>query len=476
MKTVRLLGIILCLLIQTIRADTTSVLGWDGSRLNLPENKYKIGLALSGGGARGFAQIGVLKALEDADIEIAAIAGTSIGGIIGGLYACGYSADSLQEIIKSIDFNELFSNRPGRTSMFLTQRPERERYIASIRFNGFKPYIPKALTAGQKLSDLLTSLTLKANYTSGGDFDRLTVPYRSVTADIVSGQQVILSEGNLADAIRATMAFPLAFTGIEKEDMILMDGGILNPIPVSAVPDPGNSLDLIIAVNTTSNLLTKDLIKDPIDIANQVTSIMQIDKLKQGLENADLVITPDISEYHSDDFEHADELIYLGYMAGQKAIPEILNALEKNADNNYLYIKAIEFKPPVNNADSVPFPLKSGDIVTRRDIINSAAHSFQKNQWYNMTVKTVVDSLSVDGRRACTIRLKMTPAPDIGSIDIEISGNTILGDTTIISLLIKCGKKLSVSTITQFSDDIISLYKSMDYDPVSYTHLTLPTN
>ncbi|MCP4634018.1 MAG: hypothetical protein GY855_13920, partial [candidate division Zixibacteria bacterium] len=152
-------------------AGSTSIqIGWDGSRYNPPDDRPKIGLALSGGGARGLSQIGLLRAFEEANIQIGAIAGTSIGGIIGGLYTSGYSADSIEQIVKSINFPELFSNRPHRNSMFLTQRQEKERYLLSIRFDGFKPYFPHALTAGQELSDLLSSLTLRPNYISGGDF------------------------------------------------------------------------------------------------------------------------------------------------------------------------------------------------------------------------------------------------------------------------------------------------------------------
>ena len=155
-------------------AGSTSVqIGWDGFRYNPPDERFKIGLALSGGGARGLSQIGILIAFEESGLQVGAIAGTSIGGIIGGLYASGYSADSIEQIVKSINFSGLFSNRPRRSSMFLTQRPEKERYLLSIRFNGFKPHFPQALTAGQKLSDLISSLTLRANYISGGDFKKL---------------------------------------------------------------------------------------------------------------------------------------------------------------------------------------------------------------------------------------------------------------------------------------------------------------
>ena len=199
--------------------------------------------------------------------------------------------------------------------MTTTERPEKERFLLSIRFTGFKPYIPHALTAGQKLTDFLTKLTLRANYIAGGDFSRLTVPFKAVTTDILSGEKILLDRGNLADAMRATMAFPLAFTGVQNDGMILMDGGMVDPVPSDVVRAMNPNLDLVIAINTTSPLLPKEMINDPVDIANQVTTIMTMDKLAEGLRRADLVITPELNDYNSTDFKAVETLIQKGYEA-----------------------------------------------------------------------------------------------------------------------------------------------------------------
>ncbi|HLG93755.1 MAG TPA: patatin-like phospholipase family protein, partial [candidate division Zixibacteria bacterium] len=171
----------------------------------------KIGLALSGGGARGFAQIGVLQALEELGVRPDVIAGTSIGGVVGGLYACGYSPQELKQIVMRIDWGELFRDRPRRSTLFSTQKEGNESHFLSIRFEGLKPDIPLAVTTGQKVSNLFTDLTAAANLKAGFNFDRLPVPFRTLSVDLLSGDTVVFSSGDLAEALRATLGAPLAF-------------------------------------------------------------------------------------------------------------------------------------------------------------------------------------------------------------------------------------------------------------------------
>ncbi|MCK4460291.1 MAG: patatin-like phospholipase family protein, partial [candidate division Zixibacteria bacterium] len=226
-----LLPALVVIILPVKAASDILIGGLDGLNPHDIGERYHILLALSGGGARGVATIGLLKAFEEKGIEIEAVTGTSIGGIIGGLYACGYSPDELADIVRNLDLTGLFSNQPSRRTMFLTQREERDRHLLSIRFDGFKPVIPRALTAGQKLTTILTALTTRANYHAAGNFDRLPIPFKTISTDIVSGREIVLDSGSLADAMRATMGFPLAFTPLDKGDQLLMDGGMVTPIP-----------------------------------------------------------------------------------------------------------------------------------------------------------------------------------------------------------------------------------------------------
>nr|MBN2276903.1 BamA/TamA family outer membrane protein [candidate division Zixibacteria bacterium] len=472
-KSIGLIMLVCLILAGTAVGDTTTIrIGWCETGYQPAEAGYKIGLALSGGGARGLAQIGVLKAFEEADIRIGAIAGTSIGGIIGGLYASGYSADDLDSIIGDIDFNKLFTNKPARMSMFPTQREEMERYLISIRFDGFHPYIPSGLTAGQRLSDLLSRLTMKANYISGGDFNRLHIPYRAVTTDIVSGREKILARGNLADAMRATMAFPLAFTGVETGDMILMDGGMVDPIPVNVVRRLAPDLDLIVAVNTTSDLLPKDKINDPVDIANQVTSIMTIDKLETALREADLVISPDLSQYPGTDFDKADSLIELGYKAGKAIIPELEWVLDNSHETRLLHLVDICFETPGLEYEKHAFPLKTGTIISA-DSINILINCFFSDHQLLCLETNIIDLPSKPGQSDnVAVLVKMTPRPDMSRLSVIINGNHIFSDSLLAGLLSTEDNFLSAEDIESFSDSLVALYKYRGFDLAHVRRLT----
>ena len=168
--------------------------------------RLRIGLALSGGGARGFAHIGVLKALDDAGIPIDYIAGSSMGSIIGGLYAAGHTPDELERITLETDWNQLFLDDPGRANLFVTQKMDQTDHTIQLRLNGLQPHIPSGLSAGQKLQLLFTSLTASANYLADGDFSRLPIPFLAVATDLTTGERVVLGQGNLAEAMRASAA------------------------------------------------------------------------------------------------------------------------------------------------------------------------------------------------------------------------------------------------------------------------------
>jgi len=314
----------------------------------------KIGLALSGGGARGLTQIGILKVLERENIPIDYIAGTSMGGVIGGLYAAGYSAQKLERIVLEIDWNDLFSDTPPRLSLFLSQREEGEGSLFQFRLDGLKPYIPTALTSGQKLSNLFTNLIMQASFSSKwfaepqSNFDDLKIPFRAVATDLVTGERVVLDSGDLAQALRATMSVPLAFSPVEMGERLLVDGGLVDPVPVEVVKQMG--ADVVIAVNTVSPLLPAEEIKNPIDIANQATSIMSLQKKDEELKKADFVLSPELSEFSAMDFGNVAKLIRLGEDTADSLINNIKKTIESKKHEFYVLRK-------VPNPDSFEFKI-----------------------------------------------------------------------------------------------------------------------
>lgn len=289
----------------------------------LEKSGPRVALVLSGGGSRGISQIGVIEALEEAHIPIDLVVGTSMGSIIGGLYASGYSGKQLDSIALSQNWSQLLalSDAVSRSDLFLQQKQDEEQSFLVIRLNGFEPVLPSALANGQRLTTLLTKLVLNAPFRVVHSFDDLKVPFRSVATDMVSGKRVVISTGDLAQAMRASSTVPVVFTPIRSDSMRLVDGGLVSNIPVDVAKNLG--ADLVIAVNTTSPLRSEHNIETPWDALDQVTSIMMQQSNHLELEKANIVITPDMDGHLASDFHHLDSLIYQGKIAAESKIREI---------------------------------------------------------------------------------------------------------------------------------------------------------
>ncbi len=298
-----------------------------------------IGLALSGGGARGLAHIGVLNVLTRENIKISFIAGVSMGGVIGGLYSSGYSPEEIEKITRGLNWGRLFSPSPLRNSLLGTQKGLSEKTLISIRFDDWKPVIPRAITSGQNLSQFLETLTVRGGIRSSISFDYLEPPLRIICTDLSTGEQVVLSSGSLSEAMRATMAVPVAFTPAEIDRKFLVDGGLVDPVPVDVVRMMGDFP--VVAVNTTSDLLSAESVDNLIEIADQTTTIMSMHRKQEALLAADLIIAPDMAGRVSTDFDNIDSIIEAGEKAAEEALPRIRQLLSRNiisTDSSESYI------------------------------------------------------------------------------------------------------------------------------------------
>ncbi len=286
----------------------------------LERSRPRIAVVLSGGGARGISQIGVLEAFAAAHIPVDMVVGASMGSIIGGLYASGYNAQELDSIALSQNWNQLLalSDAVSRSDLFLQQKLDEEQSFLVVRLNGFEPILPSALASGQRLTTLLTKLVLNAPYRVVNSFDDLKIPFRSVATDMVSGRRVIISRGDLAQAMRASSTVPVVFTPIKSDSLQLVDGGLVSNIPVDVARSMG--ADIVVAVNTTSPLRAEANIESPWDALDQVTSIMMKESTRLQLEKADVIITPKLDGHLASDFSHLDSLIYEGKVAAESKI------------------------------------------------------------------------------------------------------------------------------------------------------------
>jgi len=290
--------------------------------------KPKIGLVFSGGGARGIAQIGVLKALEEAGLEPDFIVGTSVGSIVGGLYASGYSVDRLEQTVRAIDWEEILELSKGnsRTNLLVDQKPISDRSILTLILDGFRPMLPVSVSNGQNLTNLLNQLVLQTIYQTNW-FDDFHIPFRAVATDLYTGKRVVLQSGNLAAAMRASATVPVLYSPFENDSMALVDGGLRSNIPCDVAKAAG--CDIIIAVNTTSPLRTKDQIRNPLEALDQVMNLLMEQNSSAQLALADIVVTPEITDYAASDFSGIDSLLHRGYCSMKRQLPDIVGLYKR---------------------------------------------------------------------------------------------------------------------------------------------------
>ncbi len=293
----------------------------------LAERK-KVGLVLSGGGAKGVAHIGVLKVLEEAGIPIDYIAGTSMGSIVGGLYAIGYDARRLDSLVRVQNWPFLLSNRAYRYDLPFSEKDKDEKYLLSIPMLGSKLIqMPAGFISGQNIYNLFSGLTL--GYHDSLSFLNLPIPFSCVAANLVNGEEVVLSSGSLPLAMRASMAIPGVFSPVVQDTMMLVDGGIANNYPVDVMR--GMGADIIIGVDVSAGLRTMGELNSVVDIVDQLTNFLGMAKYEENIKLTNLYIKPDIEPYSAASFDPVaiDTLILRGERAARAQWGEIMQLKEQ---------------------------------------------------------------------------------------------------------------------------------------------------
>lgn len=277
----------------------------------------KVGLVLSGGGAKGVAHIGVLKALEEAGIVPDYITGTSMGSLIGGLYAIGYSADQLDSIVHHIDWDVLLTNQVPLNEIAIEEKNYYDRFIIELPLNGIRVGLPKGMIEGQKLSELLSKLTRSAHGIN--DFSNFPIPFACVAADIEAGKPVLLNKGSLPRAMRASMAISSVFTPVIIDGKLLVDGGLLRNFPVQEIIEMG--ADIVIGVNVGGGLYPREELNNMVTVLAQSAFIIGVENTERQKEFVDIYIEPDIEGFSSGSFSETDEIFIRGMETGARYLP-----------------------------------------------------------------------------------------------------------------------------------------------------------
>lgn len=353
-------------------------------------HRPKVGLVLGGGGAAGIAHVGVLKVLEEQNIPVDMIAGTSMGAIVGSLYASGIKAAELEKIVKSLDWAELFDDQISRREQGFHRKDEMSSFFDSftlgVNRQGVK--LPRGAIKGHKLTFELRRLLDHVSHINR--FDDLPIPFRAVATDIENGQEVVLKQGNLATAIRASMSIPALFPPVEIDGRLLVDGFVSNNIPVNVAQQMG--ADILIVVGLPTEYKSKKELGSAVDVALQSMYLMMAKSSSPQLRNIrqpHVILQPDMKGIESLSFDRAEEAVDLGEEQARKQLPELLKLTAKvRGAGHKLQAKAIQHEAFKGVVDKIVFENES---VLRDDILR---HRLDLKPGDTLTLKRLQEGLN----------------------------------------------------------------------------------
>lgn len=446
-----------------------------GLERTIPKVKPIVALALSGGGARGLAQIGVLKAFEEANIHIDMIIGTSMGSVIGGLYAAGYSIAEIESIAVNAEWDNLIAldRETNRQEIFVDQKITEDKAIFTLRLKEFKPVIPTSLNDGQKLSNYLNLLAIQAPLHVKGSFDDLKIKFRAVCTDLITGEPYIIGSGSLSQAMRASSSVSFLLSPIKLDSMILVDGGLVANIPAGVAAELGG--DIVIAVNTTSDLRSREELEFPWLVADQVVSIPMKHLNQQQLNWADVEIKPDLENKSAGEFNDIEELIHLGYVAAVKQIETIKSKIDsvlfdKLTTNNFEINNFRVENIPEELEDNIKETLLSGSTISSFELMASIYGLMESGNYSDVKIQIS------EGQNELVLNYLIEENPHMK--DVEIIGITLINRSSVDSIFnTMLNEPYNVKKVSSALTNLLKQYREKGYslaevDSVSFDSLS----
>jgi len=325
----------------------------------------KQALVLSGGGARAFAHIGVLKALEEAGWYPDLVVGTSMGAIIGSMYSCGKSPDQIHRFLKNTKWDEILTKKRYRDTEPITKKKIEVPSIFTLRIDkNLNIRYPKYILSTQGISERLLPLTIGPEYASGGNYDSLAIPLRVIATNIKNGQPVVFKTGNLPKVLTGSSAYPIVLSPVEMDSMLLVDGGITNNVPCDVAKEEG--ADFILAVNMSSRISDMDELSVS-DYMDQTINTLAFYSDTRNLDLADVLISLDPQDIYSTDFDSIDVLVELGYQETKKILDQ-LNIKDNKPDPNYFENSFARLKDKTVRNINFVYEGKTKKHVIRREM------------------------------------------------------------------------------------------------------------
>jgi len=446
-----------------------------GLTVKEPVKSPKVSLVLSGGGARSISQIGVIKALVENDIDFDLIIGTSMGAIVGGLYSAGYCLNDLDSLVKVTPWNDFFTfQKNDRRSLFVEQKITEDRAILAVRMDGLNPVIPPSINTGQMVSNFLTTAVINSPVHTDSSFKDLLYDFGAVATNLETGEPVVLNKGLLSLALRASSSVSFLLPPVPVDSVLLVDGGLVANIPTKIAKERNS--DFIIAVDCTSPLKSRDELKFPWDIADQIVSIPIQIISRQQKELADVLISPDLGFKKNSDFTELNEVIEKGYSAGKKYAAKIKEAIERITKEKLSESEPITFENislPENPSlleKQVYANLIKNKQVTNTDILY---------ELYKIRKRGNVKSISatvIEDTGKSVLKINCTFNPVVKSIKIKNLSNLVgMGDFTKITHSV-LDKPFNPKTLLNALIKILRIYRKSGYSLASVKNISFDKN
>lgn len=430
-----------------------------GLTKKVPIDKPSVSLALSGGGSRAISHIGVIKAIEELKIPIDHIIGTSMGSVIGGLYSVGYSLSELDTLIQSVNWEELFFlTGADRTNLFVDQKITEDKALFTIRLDGFSPVVPQSINTGRKISNLLTSATLNAPINQFKSFDDLLFKYRAVTTELISGDRIVINNGSLSEAMRASSSVSFLLPPIKRDSLLLVDGGLVDNLPIKSAEELNP--DFIIASDATSALKTKEELIYPWDIADQIVTIPSRKIWQESRKRADILITHKLNKRKNSDFSNLDEIILSGYESAKYKLlslnSKIQSQFRKNLSvNNEDYFRIRFNKHPNEIEQKLIAKYSDQDLITKANILYDL-YSLYETGNYN----SIFASIKVGYISTLSVTYEMNPIIK----SLKLVGVTLVPiDSAYTFFDNLLAKPYNADSIINSTLNLLRYYRSNDY-------------
>jgi NTE family protein len=453
----------------------------------------KVGLVLSGGGAKGISHIGILEAIDSAGLKIDYLTGTSMGSIIGGLYAIGYSGKEIESISNTLNWDAILSNKPNFSQIGIEEKDEYGKYSVELGLKNLKPQIGTGLIESETLWLTLNELFMPVYNIK--DFSKFNIPFKCIATDLSDGKAVVLSHGEIVTAVRSSMAIPSVFTAIELDSTKLVDGGIIRNFPVIDIKKMGS--DIVIGVNLFKGLPDISKINNMLDVFYQITQYRDAEDLVKEKKFCNLIIEPPVEKYSAGSFDATKDIMQIGKESGKLYYPyfkHLADSLNKMYPVDYspfgrlpitkkIFVDEITFEGIQNTSRSFllhKIEIKPGNEYSATEISKGFEKAYSSRYYDNVFYELKPTS---PGHAKLICKVKESPLTQLklGLSFHTYSGAAVLANLTVRNLLLDKSRtmaKISVGEYFRFLAEHSQAFgaRANSYINLSYRTENLPLN